>query len=127
MRRGERHWVAIYAKSPELLYYFDALADTPWGRIANYLREMDCPVKSNRYRWRVHESPDYSAYYCIAFIHMCSAIEYRRIIEEGDAYSAFLDRLHRCRSNSDSYVKKFFNHLCTLLNEERKYEQPIRK
>ena len=91
------HWVALYIKNKNLIYYFDSLALKPNPCLSLYLKKFEKIVKNVLPIQNIFS--DTCAHHCIFFIIHMSRV---------NSFHAIVDYLEH-NPDTDSYVRYFVN------------------
>jgi len=105
-RRGS-HWVAIFARNPEQVFYFDSFGEPPTYKIREYLDANFKKITVNNHPFQNFVS-NVCGDYCIFFI-FCMSYNIN--------FSIFINKLGR-KKYPDAFVKCFTCFLLNMYNDE---------
>ena len=95
------HWIGLYTKSPDQIFYFDSYGMVPDDLVEEYLKENFKRITINTIRFQSHFS-SVCGHYCIYLIYKMSS---------GSSFNDLI-RILKKSDNPDTFVKNFVTLLC---------------
>jgi len=90
------HWISLFAKTPEQIFYFDSYGMEPDDLVEEYLKENFTRITRNNFTFQSHFS-SVCGHYCIVFVYYMSL---------GSSFDELIRVLKKI-DNPDSFVKNF--------------------